>query len=242
MSDGVLSIGTWRTNAELIADIATLPGYLEAEKGAPWTVFDATYGKHGGFWTMYRPSTLVTNDLRHPADHHWDFRDMPVESGAFDVVVYDPDYKLNGTPALGEQDERYGVDENLTRDERLTKIVAGACECYRVARHRLLVKCQDQVEGGIVRWQTDLITAAIAGLGGRKMDRFDFGAHRDARPQPEDRPCAGKTHRADPDGCVKCGGSGRAPVVQRTARHAGISQLLVFERRPLEADGQARLL
>lgn len=172
----VRAVHDWSTNADLIADIARLPGYLTAPgpDDPPWTVLDATYGKHGGFWKSYRPELLTTNDLRHPADHSWDFRSMPVEDGSFDVAVFDPDYKLSGTPALGEFDERYGVDENLTRDERMEKIRAGAVECFRVCRRRLLVKCQDQVEGGKVRWQTDMVTRAVEELGGWKIDRFDL--------------------------------------------------------------------
>jgi len=45
-------------------------------------------------------------------------------------------------------------------------------EAYRVLAKKgiLMVKCQDQVEGGRVRWQTDLITEAVAKAGGRKVD------------------------------------------------------------------------
>jgi hypothetical protein len=173
----VLSIGTWRNNAELIADVARL-GYLEG------TVLDATWGE-GKFWTVFFPEHLTTNDRFKDADYDYDFRSFPWADGNFDNVVFDPDYKLNGTPALGEQDERYGTAENLTRDERMEKIRDGAVECYRVCRRRLLVKCMDQVEGGRKRWQTDLVTRAVEELGGRKIDRFDIGLA--GRPQPGGR-------------------------------------------------------
>jgi len=221
----VLSIGTWRDNAELIADVARLPGYLEPERGDPWSVLDVTYGVAGGFWKRYRPATLVTNDLATEAemgsrvvpvetDHHWSYLAIPLDANSFDVVVFDPPYKLNGTPALGEQDVRFGTTKRTSRDEVLTDMRLGAIECYRVARRRLFVKCMDQVEGGEMRWQTDLITRAIEDrclcghdrethvtgvcedalacgcrgfTGGRKMDRFDIPLA--GREQPKDRKC-----------------------------------------------------
>lgn len=213
--DPVKAARKWPTNADMIAEVARL-GYLDG------TVLDATYGLHGGFWKVWRPDELTTNDLRHPADHAWSYRDLPLPDAAFDVVVFDPDYKLNGTPALGEMDARYGVDENKTRDERLADIVGGAVECYRVARRRLLVKCQDQVEGGRVRWQTDLVTRAIEDVGGRKLDEFVFLT--DPRPQPPDRT---KKHAACKGaGCADCD-NGRVPSLQATALR-NYSSLLVF--------------
>jgi hypothetical protein len=225
----VLSIGAWRTNAELIRDVARLPGYLTPPNAddAPWSVLDATYGIAGGFWKKYRPANLVTNDLHAPADHHWDFRTIPVDDGTFDVVVLDPDYKLNGTPALGEQDVRYGTDENLNREERLEKIKRGTIECYRVCRRRLFVKCMDQVEGGRKRWQTDLVTRAVEELGGRKLDRFDIPLA--GRAQPTDRLCPECSGSELPSPCWKCHGTSRIPIVQRTSR-SHHSSLLVFEK------------
>lgn len=155
----------YRDNAELIAHVARL-GYLDGR------VFDATYGE-GTFWKDFKPDTLVTNDLYKPADYAWDFLDLPLGPGTFDSVVYDPDYKLNGTPALEEMDARYGVGEDMVnRQKRLDKMTVGAIECYRVARRFLLVKCMDMVEGGKIRWQTDIVTRAIEDVGGEKVARF----------------------------------------------------------------------
>lgn len=179
----VLAIGEWRDNAEMFAAIATL-GYLDG------TVLDATYGE-GTFWRDFRPELLVTNDLYKAADTGFDYRAMRwcgnrhLPDGWADVVVFDPPYKLSGTPALGEFDYRYGIAVRMSRDERLADIRAGALECYRVCGRILIVKCQDQVEGGRVRWQTDLITRAIEEAGGRKVDRFDL--HYTPRPQPPGR-------------------------------------------------------
>lgn len=185
----------WLTNAHMIADVARL-GYLDG------LVFDATYGKFGGFWRRWRPDALVTNDLVHPAAHAWDYRSVPLPDCSFDSVVFDPDYKLSGTPASGETDVRYGTNRRKRRDDILDDLAAGAIECYRLTRRWLLVKCMDQVEAGKMRWQTDVVTQAIDGEGGRKADRFDITVN--SRPQPPDR-------------------------TQRTARHRN-STLLVFEK------------
>lgn len=174
----VFAIGEWATNAHLIADVAKL-GYLDG------TVLDATYGEHGGFWKVWRPESLTTNDRYRDADYHYDYRAFPFCDGEFDVVVFDPPYKLSGTPALGAFDARFGIEESMSREDRLEDIRLGARECFRVARRRLLVKCQDQVEGGKVRWQTDLVTRAVEELGGTKIDRFDFVSN--GRPQPGNR-------------------------------------------------------
>lgn len=173
----ILAIGTWNTNAELIADVAKL-GYLDG------SVLDATFGE-GGFWKVWVPEEIRTNDKHKKAQHREDYRAMGWENNAFDVVVFDPPYKLNGTPALGEQDERYGTTGRTSRDEVMEDIRLGAIECYRVCRRHLLVKCMDQVEGGKMRWQTDMVTRAIEELGGRKVDRFDIPTA--GRPQPGGR-------------------------------------------------------
>lgn len=186
----ILSIGEWRNNAELIADVAAL-GYLDDQ------VLDVTFGE-GKFWTSWQPLMLTASDLYKDSfvaaavaglelyeAHQWDYRALPCEEAEYDVVVFDPPYKLNGTPALGEQDDRYGTNQRTSRAEVLDDIVAGARECYRVCGRRLLVKCMDQVEGGRKRWQTDLVTRAIEDLGGRKIDRFDIALA--GRPQPGGR-------------------------------------------------------
>ena len=191
----------WKTNAAMIADAVAPLGYIEGN------VLDATYGAAGGFWTEYRPDDLTTNDLyTDTADHHADFRDLPFAGESFTTVVYDPPYKLNGTPAMGAMDDRFGVgtDEwpTLNSTEKMLMIRDGAIECWRVTNRWLLVKCMDQVEGGKMRWQTHMITVALAAHGARLVDRFDFLTT--PRPQP----------------------GGRA---QRTAR-SNYSTLLVFGR------------
>lgn len=174
----VLAIGQWRNNAELIADVAQL-GYLDG------IVLDATFGE-GSFWKAWTPHELYTNDLYKPADSAHDYRAFPFSDALFDAVVFDPPYRMSGRRDRGEFDQRFGLTEYRGNDEILSDLVDGAVECYRVCRRYLLVKCQDQVNGGRVRWQTDLITSAVEGVGGRKIDRFDFTS-RSVRPQPSGR-------------------------------------------------------
>lgn len=172
----------WPTNADLIADVAKL-GWLRDDD----RVLDCTYGL-GVFWKKWRPRRFVGCDIdvdKSPLGRSVDFTDLPWRDRFFDAVVFDPPYKLNGTPD-GAVDGRYGVHEVATWQDRMGLIGAGARECARVSGDRLLVKCQDQVSSGQVRWQTDYVTDVIQGLGGwRKVDRFDMTGT--ARPQPEGR-------------------------------------------------------
>lgn len=172
----------WPTNADLIVDVARL-GWLRDDD----RVLDPTYGL-GVFWKKWRPRRFVGCDIdpeKSMLGRSVDFTDLPWHGQFFDAVVFDPPYKLNGTPD-GTMDGRYGVHEVSTWQDRMELIGAGARECARVSCDRLLIKCQDQVSSGQVRWQTDYVTDVIGGLGGwRKVDRFDMIGT--ARPQPGDR-------------------------------------------------------
>ena len=172
----VLAVKNWKDNGAMIADVAQL-GYITG------TVLDVTYGK-GTFWKYWQPETLITHDL---AIDGVDFRKLPEEDGSIDCVVLDPPYKLNGTPALGEFDERYGIDVPMTWQQRHTMIKYGIEEAERVLREKghLLLKCQDQVCSGQVRWQTYEFTHKATRLGFRLVDRFDMLGK--ARPQPKGR-------------------------------------------------------
>ncbi len=205
----ILRAHRWGTNAKMIAEAVVPLGYIAGR------VLDATYGQAGGFWKEYRPEGMVTNDLNAPqAQMNDDFRAMRFVDGFFDTVVFDPPYKLNGTPAMGDMDSRFGTaDEHgkLNRDGKLAMIRDGAIECYRVTSRWLLVKVMDQVEGGQMRWQTHMVHEALVPLGARLVDRFDFLTT--PRPQPGNRR-------------------------QATAR-SNYSTLLVFEKRaaPLSSEG-----
>ena len=148
----VLAATAWRTNAEMIEAAASL-GYLRKE----WVTLDPTYGR-GLFWTNWRPDNLVCRDrYTIEGDEEFTFEDMHCyPDGAFDCVVFDPPYRLNGTPDLCEFDDRFGTDKPMTWHERMASIEKGISESLRVTRSggMVLVKCQDQVCSGAVRWQT----------------------------------------------------------------------------------------
>lgn len=169
----IQSVGAWATNAELICDVAALGWLPEGD-----SVLDCTYGL-GKFWTKYRPSGLIGSDMNpeKAPDVVANFTMLPFDHASVDVVVFDPDYKLSGTPALGSFDARYGTDVAKTPVERLRGITEGAHEAARVARKHLLVKCQDQVVSGEMCWQSAEVTQAIVAEGRpgwRLAERFDF--------------------------------------------------------------------
>lgn len=171
----VLAAQAWPTNAHMIADVAKL-GYLDG------TVLDATFGE-GNFWTEFYPDHLDTNDLYKPAMWRQDYKDLPFADNRFDSVVFDPPYKLSGTPALGQFDLRYGTERPMTLQQRMDDILGGTIECYRVCSKYLLVKCQDQVCSGKVQWQTHWVSSTIGYS--QLVDRFDFICS--PRPQPPGR-------------------------------------------------------
>lgn len=180
----IQAIGEWKTNADLIADAARL-GYLG---DADASVLDMTY-ERGTFWGRYRPKNLVTLDINPElpgVDYPGvDFRRTPFEDRSFYSVVFDPPYKLNGTPTH-EVDARYGVAGAYTsRVDRHALMVDGLIEGARVLGDGyLLAKCADQVNGGRVRWQTRMLTEAAEDEGLDLVDSFLFRA---GRPQPPGR-------------------------------------------------------
>jgi hypothetical protein len=105
-------------------------------------------------------------------------------SASFDAVVFDPPYKLAGTPASPGMDSAYGTTEYRTRGEMISALVGGIAEGSRLTRRWLLVKAQDQVSSGQVRWLTQVVTDTARALELRQVDSFHL---RGGRPQPEGR-------------------------------------------------------
>jgi len=169
----VLAITDWKTNGAMIADVARL-GYISQSD----STLDATYGQ-GTWWTDFQPYVLVAHDLRLDSV---DFRSLPHPDNEFDVVAYDPPYKLNGTPS-GPADSRYGVDQPMSVRDKMNLIYSGLVECSRVCAPGgiLLVKCQDQVVSGAVRWQSFELVSLGAVLNLRLEDMLLFPSY---RPQP----------------------------------------------------------
>jgi len=183
MSDVLAFDPARRTSAQAILDLVTL-GYLDDDQ----LTLDATYGL-GRFWAKWRPVHLWTNDINpeRETDFHIDYRSLPRgESftcrgvslpGAdwtdlYDVTVFDPPFKLGGTSAHAS-DNAYGVDDDWAGTTgRMAGIHAGIRECIRVTKPGglFLMKCQDQVSGGHVRWQSREFTDCAEQLGCRLID------------------------------------------------------------------------
>jgi hypothetical protein len=177
----VMAIDKWASNADLIADCARL-GYLRSD----WMTLDPTYG-YGTFWRKWHPpgGLFVRSDLdprKSPVGYSVDFTNLPFQDRTFDAVVFDPPYKLNGTPSDTDGvDERYGVHgaSYFRWEDRMQLCRDGISECARVLGDGyLLVKCQDQVCSGKVRWQTIDFANHAATLGLGLVDRFDFLSYR----------------------------------------------------------------
>lgn len=195
----VKAIDRWASNGHLIADCARLD-YLRPE----YRTLDPTWG-YGTFWKVWEPLVLVACDLnpdKSPLGYSVDFTNLPFDDRSFDAVVFDPPYKLNGTPTdIGGVDERFGVHEYARWQDRMKLIRDGARECARVSDLMLVVKCQDQVVSSKIRWQTRAVADEVEPLGFGLRARFDFLG---GRPQP-----GGRTQK-NPQSCS--------------------SQLLVFQR------------
>lgn len=159
----IFRMTTAKNNAELIVMARDL-GYIP-DAHDTWTL-DCTYGS-GRFWNLWRPEHLIRSDANVVDEHgntregviQTDFTNMPWGDDVYSAVVYDPPYKLNGTPAMGgpaTSDVSYGVGKKQTIAERMELIFEGLLECIRVAKPGgyVLVKCQDQVSSGKVHWQT----------------------------------------------------------------------------------------
>lgn len=205
----VFAISTAKTNSELIEQIANHPlGYLRDE----WTTLDATWGL-GNFWDHWKPRHLIGSDLdpdKSPIGRSVDFRygKSGFDSDAFDVVVIDPPYKLNGT-STGEgpsaSDSNYGVAEYASRSDReglQFEMLAEAARVVRPARRPIsgtrrthlvggyvLCKGQSMVNGGRMQWTTrHLANFGEDKLGMRLVDELHL-----------------KSYRAQPPRCATCG-------------------------------------
>lgn len=197
----VLAANRWPTNAHLIEDCARL-GYLSPELNT----IDPTYGK-GGWWTRWRPRTLVTHDIRLDGV---DFRNLPHKDGSFSQAVFDPPYVCIGgrqTTGIPEMHDRYGMTDAPRTPRGVQDLInAGLDELARVVEPGgiVLAKCQDYITSGRL-WpgtHNTLIHAMAAGF-----DLWDRLEHiSNPRPQP----------------------SGRA---QKHARR-NLSTLLVLRRQP----------
>lgn len=127
------------SNADLMAKIAPL--YLTG------SVLDATYGR-GKWWDRFTPEPFIRHDL-HTLDGV-DFRQLPEADDSIDTVCFDPPYIPQGGYESSTSQEfvaRFGLT-GFSRSELWAMLAAGLSEANRVARHYVLVKCCDFVNGG----------------------------------------------------------------------------------------------
>jgi hypothetical protein len=132
----------WKSNAELIADLAKL-GYITGH------VLDPTYGK-GVFWKIFTPDKLSYHDIMIDGV---DFRNLPYDNEHFDTVVFDPPYVAPGGRVTAKVSyyERYGLLETPKSPYDLWEYnKSGIDECIRVLKKRgcFLIKLQDYISSG----------------------------------------------------------------------------------------------
>jgi hypothetical protein len=184
----IAAISDAANNAELMVACREL-GYLSDEM----TIVDPTYG-YGRFWTDWSPQHLMASDLnvdKSPTSISVDATDLPLADSSVDAVVLDPPYKLNGASTArgpAASDEQYGVDGPYVRwQDRHNLICDMLIEAARVVRNKgfVLLKCQDQVCSGQVRWQTVEFTNFCQNH--LKLRLVDWLFLVGQRPQPEGR-------------------------------------------------------
>jgi SAM-dependent methyltransferase len=227
-----------RTNAQAIRDAHEL-GYI---RGSDY-VLDVTYNT-GKFWRQWQPKGLVTNDL----DPRFglfgdDWRSLHWQDDTFDVVVFDPDYKLQGTSSNqgpASSNAAYGMDREYRPVEtQMALIINGLSECIRVCKPggRILFKTMDQVVSGEKNWLVKDFWLLMRGKDCRLVDEIHVFGH---RPQPKDRKCSECQGQgflppvSTPVGpvgfeCSYCGGAGRFPIRQ-VHTHGSFSTLMIFEK------------
>jgi hypothetical protein len=253
----VMAVRATGNNADLIADAFRL-GYLTDEM----EILDPTYGM-GVFWKKHRPPFLIGTDLdptkspggATPRGLLWyqgmscDFTDTGWNTGLFDAVAFDPDYKLQGTSSNAgpaSSNGRYGMDrEYRSVEEQYGVIGKGLTECVRVTKPggMVLVKYMSQVVSGAVQWMEIDIPMAMEQLGCRYIDDLRLIGYRKQPTHDKCKTCDGggtigtgcKGECGDPTvhihfaPCEKCGGEGKVPRRQVHARR-NYSVLGIFEK------------
>ena len=177
----------WRTNAELVADIAEL--YLDRTMHA----VDVTYGL-GRWWELWRPDELVAHGLdldgRGHHDDGVDFTALPEPAGTFDLAAFDPPYVSTGgrstQGAAGDElARRFGMGTSAPTPAANQDLVnAGLAELYRVLKPSTrrnepevglaLVKVQDYITSGRLFDAVFRTTVAALDVGFIVLDRFEL--------------------------------------------------------------------
>lgn len=135
-------------NAQLMEDCAQL-GYVVGP------ILDLTYGK-GNFWSLLPDTRVWTNDLdpNIETDYDEDFTSTTWPGNSWGTVVFDPPYRLGGTPTTPQFDQAYGIDQYRTKADVKALIEQGTREACRIAGKYAIVKVQDHVSSGVLQPQT----------------------------------------------------------------------------------------
>jgi hypothetical protein len=122
------------------------------------TALDATYGS-GNFWDGTAHVAVTAHDLNpdRALDGIADFRHLPYEDGACDVVLLDPPH-LSDASEGSIMAERFGTAssndlEQLVRD--------GVREAWRVARLGVIIKITDHTHGGRLVLESDWVRDSL---------------------------------------------------------------------------------
>lgn len=133
-------------------------------------VADVTYGK-GAFWkdvdlSLYR---FLPSDLAEGTD----FRQLPYRDGEIDCLVIDPPYMHGGATVKTSINNCYR-NRNNSHESIIRLYAAGFLEAARVLRKDgiIVVKCQDEIEGGRQRLSHCEIIRLLEILGFVIVDLF----------------------------------------------------------------------
>lgn len=139
-------------------------------------IADVTFGK-GSFWNRVNPKNyeLIPSDLTTGTD----FRNLPYESGSFDVVVLDPPYIYNPKGTIKSSiSNQYNINQSQpsiqSNDDVIKLYIEGIFEAQRVLKSNgfLILKCQDVIESGKQKWNHIDLYLQCTEIGFTSIDLF----------------------------------------------------------------------
>jgi hypothetical protein len=155
------------TNADQFPDILS----LYVHEGS--IVADVTFGK-GVFWRNVDTSKFVLkpSDLKDGID----FRSLPYEDKSIDALVLDPPYMHDGKTVHKALNKNYRNNHEPTTSHAsvIRLYCGGILEAARVLKRNgvIIVKCQDETEGGKQRLSHMELIQLLGLLGFEIIDQF----------------------------------------------------------------------
>jgi len=166
-SSPIITTAKVGTNADLFPDILS----LYVPEGS--VVADVTFGK-GVFWREVDTSKYVLK----PSDlmDGIDFRSLPYGDGSIDALVLDPPYMHDGKTVHKALNANYRNNHEPTTSHAsvIRLYCGGILEAARVLKKRgvIIVKCQDETEGGKQRFSHVELIQLLVLLGFEVIDQF----------------------------------------------------------------------